>query len=92
MIAYRLLVDFHVSEAAISGCRLRQRAKRINDFAARAVVQSQRQQHSCIFRRCATCLFHFALYRFRQLALAPNVLQTNIIFVERFNLRFQIAA
>ena len=81
-----------VIESAIAGRRLGERAERVDDFAARAVVERKRQNHAGIGAGRIARLGHFALHDFWQFMLAPDVSQPDVVVVERADFGFQVVA
>src|SRR5713101_10019068 len=79
-------------EAAIlRGC-VDHRAKGVDQFTARATVQRQCEHRASIVRRALARPGHALLHIFRQFVLPPDVLQTNIVFIQCWDFRLQIAA
>ncbi len=79
-------------ESAIAGSSLGKGTECIDNFAARAVIEREGQNHPGIRTGGFAGFGHFVLHRSRQFVLAADVPQTDVIFVERADFGFQIAA
>ena len=92
MTRHRVLVDFQMIQAAIARGRVHDRAERIHQFGACAVVERESQHHAGVVRCGLARPLHLLLHRGRQFVLASDVFQANIVLVQRGNFCFQIAA
>ena len=92
MLAHRVFVDPQMLEAAILRSRIDHGAERVHQFAARAVVQRQREHHAGIVRGALARPGHALLHIVGQFLLPANIFQADIVFVQRGDFRLEIAA
>src|SRR6202034_2167543 len=89
---HHMLIDLEVIKAAVPRRRVHDGAERVHQFAARAVVQRQRQHHTGVPRRRLARPGHALLYVVGKFVLSPNIFQADIVLVQGGNFRLQIAA
>src|SRR5580765_4019612 len=79
-------------DSPILGSRSNDGAKGIHQFAAGTVVQSQRQNHSGVAAGCIESPIHVPLDILGKVLLAADVLQANVVLVERGNFGPEISS
>ena len=88
----RVLINAQMVQTAVAGGGVHDGPKCVHQFGARAVVKRQGQHHAGIARRRIPRPCHLLLHRRRQLVLASDVFQANVVLVEGGDFGFQIAA
>ena len=92
MAVDELLIDLQVVQSAIVGRGVHNGSEGVHQFHARAVIQGQREHHARVLCRCLPRPFHALLHCLRQLVTAADILQADVVLVERGDFGLQVAS
>ena len=92
MAADQLFINLQVRDAPVAGGRANNVIKGVHQLGACAIIQGQGKHHAGILSGGVACPSHALLYLLRQLLLAPDILQPDVVFLQPGQLLFQIAS